>query len=177
MSSDDALGLAGLLDDGVQLVVAELLVDRIVNLAHDTAEAHTLISRAPRQLEPDGSQALGHAVALPQHSDTVREITNPAHGVHVQIGMTTGRAEHRSGPEHVGALRWCPATARLTQTPSPPTSRTLVKPARRATAASLATRMAVKAGALVASSARSGVKRPMKCAWQSERPGSTAGTR
>jgi hypothetical protein len=37
VSSHDSFGLAGLLDDGTQLGAAELLVYRIVDLAHDAA--------------------------------------------------------------------------------------------------------------------------------------------
>ena len=64
-------------------------------------EAQILITRAPiTQLEANGVQALGHAVALAQHADTVGEVADPVDRVHVQIGMATGRAEDGARPVH-----------------------------------------------------------------------------
>ena len=69
------------------------------------------------------------------------------------------------------------STARATQMPRPPTSRTLVTPASSAVAASFAHRIAMSAGGIVMMLARSARTVPRKCPWQSHIPGMTAGTR
>ena len=107
---DDPLGAPRLLDDRAQLLVAELLVHGVIDLAHHAARgAHLDHPRADTELEPDGPQALGYPVALAQHADPVGEVADPVRREHVQVGVAPGGTEHRSG-----------AVDRRARRPSPP---------------------------------------------------------
>src|SRR5215469_8621548 len=141
-------------------------------------EAHTLISRAPAR---SCSRTARRHSGTPSHwrSMPIRSARSHTHcdgymcrSAWPPVGLSTAPAAYTVGPFTEPS-----ATVVASQTPRPPTSRTLVNPASRAAAASRATRMAATAGGVAASSARFGVRIPMKCAWQSHSPGMTAGTR
>src|SRR5467141_536503 len=92
---DDPLGPARLSDDGLELVVRELLMDRMVHFAHHpTGSAHLDHPCPQPQLIAHATEALRGAVAQ------LEEVTGSAEGVdvgcreHVEVPVTCRRTQH-----------------------------------------------------------------------------------
>src|SRR5207249_10497864 len=86
-----------LLDEHSELLHRELLVDRVIRLAHDPSRcAHLDHPGAQAELVPHPSQALGDAVA--QLDIMAARLQGPKvrRRKHAEVAMARGGAEHRA---------------------------------------------------------------------------------
>ena len=104
VGGDHALGASCLAHDRVQLLRAELLVDRVVELAENAAGGTDLDEASPTpKLFTDRLQALGHPVAEGHHPVAPAQVVDPRAGVLVDVPVPTGHAQDRSRPEDARA--------------------------------------------------------------------------
>ena len=99
---DDALGSGGFLDDCTDLFVAELLVDGMIEFAHDSAGCADLDQpRAEAKLPPHLMQTFRHAVTQREDGRCSGSRVKHVERKSMNVGMTAGHAEHTSGRIHV----------------------------------------------------------------------------
>src|ERR1019366_9272743 len=96
MGHDDPLSPPGLLDDGSQFVIAELLMYRIVDLGqYSTGRTDLDDLRTESELSANCLQALWDAVAECQRASALAQIVHPGEWKGMEVSVATRLAQDR----------------------------------------------------------------------------------